>query len=477
MVRARGLSPDDTSIYARMARFLVLGYATTESGGAASLEPKLPKKQPKGEEGDGPADNTRPPFVQAMLLGYCTVGLMGAYLLWGVLQERIMSTTYETGRFESSNFLVFSNRVFALLVAIPMIIYKNEGLGKAPFYKYALTSLSNTLSSWCQLESLKFLSFPVQVLAKSSKLVPVMIMGKVLSGKRYPWYEYIIAIAVAGGVSLFLMAQTGGGKKDDVTTEFSGIFLMLGYLSFDSFTSQWQDLLFKEYGLSSYQMMFGINSFSAIVTLVSLLQSGELFSSLDFLYDNPEAAWHVAGFSLAGAIGQTFIFLTIKEFGPLLFTLITTLRQLIAIILSVIIYGHSVTPLGMFGACIVFFALGYRVWKKEQETKEAKEASKRAKSSEHQHQGDIEEEVPLKEGKQVNGSGSTKTTTINNTLLAPSASTTTGGSPGSEINHNGNNGLVVGAVANNNSNNNNMTIAAVPSVSVTGTGEANNNHN
>lgn len=218
------------------------------------------------------------------------------------------------------------------------------------------------------------------MLAKSSKMVPVMLMGRVLSGKRYPWYEYIIAVVISAGVAMFLLSQSsGGGSKEDVSTEFSGILLMLGYLSFDSFTSQWQDLLFKEYGLSSYQMMFGINAFSCAVTFVSLLQSGELFSSIAFLGNNPEAFWHISGFSMAGAVGQTFIFYTIKEFGPLVFTIITTIRQLIAIILSVVIYGHSVAPQGMFGACLVFLAILYRVWKKEDETKRAKEEAKRCK--------------------------------------------------------------------------------------------------
>ena len=424
-VRANPPGADDQSLYARAARFLVLGYdalpgssgnpnasasanssnngdggggsssQTTEAIAGQTPKPKPPKPAAgDGPVGDGPSPEQRSKFMQGMMLAYCTTGLMGFYLLWGVLQERIMATEYATGRFESSTFLVFSNRVFALGLAVPMIMYKNEGLGTAPFYKYALTSLSNTMSSWFQLESLKYLSFPIQVLGKSSKLVPVMLMGKVLSGKRYPWYEYGVALAVTLGVSMFLLAQTGGGK-DSTTTQLSGLILMLGYLGCDSFTSQWQDQLFKEYGLSTYQMMFGINSFSAIVTLASLLQSGELWTSLDFLAANPDAILHISGFSIAGAIGQQFIYTTIREFGPLIFTLISTLRQLVSIFLSMIIYGHSITAEGAVGVFIVFGALAWRTWKKDAEAKESKERAKRAKSGEVVQPGD-EESVALK---------------------------------------------------------------------------------
>jgi len=334
--------------------------------------------------------------MHAALLVYCSLGLLVAYLLWGIFQEKIMSTEYTTGRFESSNFLVFSNRMFALMVAIPMMVRRNEGLGKAPFYKYALTSLSNTLSSWCQLEALKYVSFPVQVLAKSSKMVPVMIMGRILSGKRYPWYEYGVAVVVGAGVTTFLLSQEGG-KDDDNVTQFSGVLLMLGYLMSDSFTSQWQDVLFKEYELSSYQMMFGINAFSSIFTLASLLSTGELFSSMTFLAQNPDCIWHICAFSTAGAVGQTFIFLTIKEFGPLVFTIVSTVRQLLAIILSVIIFGHTVAAQGMLGAVMVFVAILYRVWRKDVEAKQAKEKAKRAKDSAVEHKGD-EEDLKLVDG-------------------------------------------------------------------------------
>ena len=41
------------------------------------------------------------------------------------------------------------------------------------------SAVSNLLSSWCQYEALKYVSFPCQTLFKSFKLLPVMVMGKV----------------------------------------------------------------------------------------------------------------------------------------------------------------------------------------------------------------------------------------------------------------------------------------------------------
>ncbi len=42
-----------------------------------------------------------------------------------------------------------------------------------------------------------------QVLAKSCKMVPVMIMGTLIGGKKYSMAEYVCVGLIAGGVSLF----------------------------------------------------------------------------------------------------------------------------------------------------------------------------------------------------------------------------------------------------------------------------------
>lgn len=106
---------------------------------------------------------------QGLLLAFCAGGLLTFYLLWGLLQERIMAFNYsETEstreRFTNSQFLVFMNRIFALFVAVLVIILQRRHTAhQPPLYKYSYCSFSNIISSWCQYEALKFVSFPVQV--------------------------------------------------------------------------------------------------------------------------------------------------------------------------------------------------------------------------------------------------------------------------------------------------------------------------
>lgn len=41
------------------------------------------------------------------------------------------------------------------------------------------------------------------MLAKTCKIIPVMFMGKLLSGKKYHYYEYVTAIGIWIGMAMF----------------------------------------------------------------------------------------------------------------------------------------------------------------------------------------------------------------------------------------------------------------------------------
>lgn len=325
--------------------------------------------------GDGDPSTTQ----QAFKLLFCAAGLQISYLTWGVLQERVMTRTYSSAepgspgeKFRDSQFLVFMNRILALTVAGVYCALTKQPRHGAPMYKYSFASLSNILSSWCQYEALKFISFPTQVLAKASKVIPVMLMGKLVSHKSYEYWEYFTAVLISVGVSMFLLSNGGGHRASGVTT-FSGVIILAGYIVFDSFTSNWQDSLFK-YKMSSVQMMFGVNLFSCLFTVFSLLEQGALQDSIRFMSRHPDFAFHAALLSVCSAFGQLFIFYTINKFGAAIFTIIMTLRQALAILLSCLLYGHPVTPVGAVGVAVVFLALFLRVYARGRMKKKGKKA-------------------------------------------------------------------------------------------------------
>jgi hypothetical protein len=76
-----------------------------------------------------------------------------------------------------------------------------------PIRYYTPCALSNTLSSWGQYASLKYVSFPLQTLFKSAKVIPVMLMGKFLNKTTYAVSDYGEAIAITAGVCVFGLSK------------------------------------------------------------------------------------------------------------------------------------------------------------------------------------------------------------------------------------------------------------------------------
>lgn len=236
----------------------------------------------------------RTPLSDFGLIVYCFTGLMVSYLTWGLLQEKIMTQQYETidadgkthiDHFKDSQFLVFANRALAFTIAT-IYLYAKDQLHRpsAPLFKCSFASFSNIMSAWFQYEALKFVNFPTQVLAKSCKVIPVMLMGKIVSRTKYEFYEYLTAIFISCGMLFFLLGSGPGSQSHAVSsiTSMTGLLLLMLYLTFDSFTSNWQADLFKTYGMTSIQMMCGVNLFSTLFTATSLAIQGGIMDSIIF---------------------------------------------------------------------------------------------------------------------------------------------------------------------------------------------------
>jgi adenosine 3'-phospho 5'-phosphosulfate transporter B2 len=287
------------------------------------------------------------------------------------MQERIMTVPYgaEGERFRSSKFLVLVNRLVALLIADVAIARARAPADATAPYRFSFCATSNLLSSVCQYEALKYVSFPTQVLAKSCKMVPVMLMGYVVSRRAYSSLDWLVAVAVTAGVCAFKRAEgagagagAGGTEGTGAHTALLGYGLIAGYMAFDSFTSNWQEALFKAHpAVGPLRMMRQTNLFAAGVSACGLLLSGEAAGMPAFLARHPDCARHICAMSACSALGQLFIFFTIQRFGALAFATINTVRALFSVVLSFALFGHALNRGEAVGIGTVFLALFVQV--------------------------------------------------------------------------------------------------------------------
>lgn len=301
--------------------------------------------------------------AQCVFYGVGIIAMLGVY---GVVQERIMSEPYvdiggNSTFFRASVFLVLCNRLVAIVYAMGMVAVKGESYRTAaPLWKYFAISMSNVAATTMQYEALKFVSFPVQMLGKSFKMMPVMIWSIIISGKTYKLPDWFIAAMVTLGVTLFLMTGVINAKHSDKDSSFWGLLCMLAYLAADSFTSTFQEKLFKDHNASKFNQMMYVNCCSATVSFLTLIASGKLLSALAFSAAHPVFMGHAFMLSAAAVGGQFFIYSQVKEFGALVLAATMNIRQVLSILMSYLLYSHSISWQQVMGLFLVFGSLFYK---------------------------------------------------------------------------------------------------------------------
>ncbi|PSC72711.1 UDP-galactose UDP-glucose transporter 3 isoform A [Micractinium conductrix] len=301
-------------------------------------------------------------LVTGLRLLACVAGIYGAYLTQGVVQETLSTKKFgpEGVRFAhlSSLNAVQCWVCFAWAALLVALFDKREpGAEYPPFTAYWKPAVTNCVGPACGLQALKYISYPAQVLAKSSKMIPVMLMGTLLHGNRYSALEYVCCLAISAGVGLF-----GMKSSSKVTGKLASPNAPLGYamclvnLVLDGYTNAAQDEIHKRYKQgSALQMMCWMNFWCGLYYVPLLF----VFSSvgqdlLAFCLAHPEAGYDILLFCACGAVGQLFIFATIKTFGSLLNTLVTTTRKFFNILLSVVWNANPLLPQQWAAVALLF---------------------------------------------------------------------------------------------------------------------------
>lgn len=189
--------------------------------------------------------------------------------------------------------------------------------------------------------ALSYISYPAMVLGKSCKLVPVMIMNILLYRRRFAPHKYLVVFMVTTGITIFMGFGNDNAKPSKVHNSSSqtqmpyaniiGITYLLISLTLDGAINSTQDEIFSRYNITGQQMMFWINMFCTLITLMMTVLplphipvihpstggKAEFIDALAFIRDHPSIIQPLALFAFTGALGQLFIFETLQRFGSL----------------------------------------------------------------------------------------------------------------------------------------------------------------
>ncbi|GAA5934766.1 hypothetical protein JCM1841_005040 [Sporobolomyces salmonicolor] len=375
-----------------------------------------------------PAEKGSSSHMSLMLHG---AGLVFIYSLYGVLQEKIMkSSTYgpNNEHFTSSSLLIVANRVFSISVGFLILFYKSRQSPEAgsfaqrlrptsPYFAYASVAVFNFLSTSCQYQALRYVSYTTQSLAKTSKMIPVLVVGALIWKKKHLTREWVAGAVILAGCATYLFSTpptphgshaAAAASADDESwfNGMAGTFFLVGYLFFDGLVSTTQEKVFGKNPASSdpfgpdspvLDQMIWTNVFAALIASAMAVASsatGSFWPNVELLLTSGSLIWDVCVFSAASAVGLIILLNTIASFGALTSSLIMTIRQFLSILINAGIFGNfsSVSLVGWTGVFWVASGIWIKINKKYDPPKQSKTIFDATSASE-ENQGMLEKET------------------------------------------------------------------------------------
>uniref|UniRef100_A0A7S2S6P9 Sugar phosphate transporter domain-containing protein n=1 Tax=Eucampia antarctica TaxID=49252 RepID=A0A7S2S6P9_9STRA len=292
---------------------------------------------------------------EVVWLGLCFFGIMVSFVCYGLLLEY---TTSGDRKLHELSFLFVTSLLYTITAAAGRYV-RDETPTTIPPARFAILGLTSMGSTFCSVRSLRYVIYPIQVLAKSCKPVPVMIMGAFM-GKKYPLHKYLNVILIVAGVGMFM----GGGQNKkkieapieteqpvQVVSQLLGIILLFISLCFDGGTGAYEDKLMSVHSVEPFDLMYNIQLGKTIIAGVGLLVFNQVHHFLQMCQD---MGFILVALGLSGAIGQVFIFVTISKFGALTCSIIGLARKVTTIVASIYFYGHTLNAVQTtgLGVCV-----------------------------------------------------------------------------------------------------------------------------
>ena len=299
---------------------------------------------------------------------WCFGGIFFAYLVFGILQEKITRGKYDDEGKDKFSFimvLVFIQCMINAFIAKLKIIYsrgsaRDFAKDHTPLWLYFCAGSTYVAAMVFSNKALAFIPYPTQVIGKACKPIAVLIISIVWAGKRYGMRKFMCILTIVVGVALFMYNPEKASKDKNSGNDGLGwgeLFLVCSLMC-DGFTGAFQERMrSKDYGTSKDNMMYNMNFYSCFSLAVLILWTGEYSTFWTFQAKYPQVWWYIILFSLCSAAGQSFIFQTVVTFGPLTCSIITTTRKFFTILCSVIFFRNPVSSQQYLAIVLVFLGL------------------------------------------------------------------------------------------------------------------------
>ncbi len=281
-------------------------------------------------------------------------GNLSCSIAFAYLQERVFLVDGTNHLFVS-----FLTALFFGLCGLAECVLSNDLARRASLREYLQLSVLTMGGMYFTNFSLEYLNYPTRVMFKSSKVIPVMLVGALLQGKRYTSVEYAGALVLVLGITIFTL----GDAKESPKFNLLGVLLVSIGVLFDAVTCNYEEKVFFHLRKASQgEVMMYASLFGSVWAFLALVQSGELMACIAHARENPEVVTWTGAFSVLGYCSSIFILVLIKHFGATEAEIVKSCRKVFTILLSFVLVAKPVSVMHVVGGCVFMLSIAISIW-------------------------------------------------------------------------------------------------------------------
>ncbi|KAM7472149.1 hypothetical protein LguiA_010332 [Lonicera macranthoides] len=288
----------------------------------------------------------RPKWQQFLI---CSSGFFFGYLVNGICEEYV----YNRLQFSYGWYFTFiQGWVYLALIYLQGFTPKQM---VNPWKTYVKLSAVLMGSHGLTKGSLAFLNYPAQLMFKSTKVLPVMIMGAFIPGlrRKYPLHEYISALLLVVGLILFTLADAQSSPNFSMV----GVVMVSGALVMDAFLGNLQEAIFTVNPETTQMEMLFCSTVVGLPFLIPpMLLTGELFIAWNSCSQHLYVYGVLIFEAMATFIGQVSVLSLIAIFGAATTAMVTTARKAVTLLLSYLIFTKPLTE--QHGSGLLLITMG-----------------------------------------------------------------------------------------------------------------------
>jgi UDP-galactose transporter B1 len=305
-------------------------------------------------------------------------GIYASYIYYGLIQEKIFNRDYTSDSDEKFTFsfavLLFQNLFSFILARSINVYYYNQDKSKMDLKTELTIGGCNFGTMICANTALSFVSYPVQALMKSSKIISILMVSLCFpTSKKFGKMQYVSGLIITTGIIVFNVFQ--GKSKGEKESSAFGLILLVISLFCDGLIGVKQTEAKEKFKPSAFDQMESCNKWCLLLTFIFSLVTFQMGPFIFFCLNYPAVMADLVVIALLGTLGQVFIFYTIFNFSPFVLSIVTTTRKFFTVLASIFFYNHAVNQTQWASIALVFLGVAIEFYNENQKKHAAEKST------------------------------------------------------------------------------------------------------